>query len=208
MAYVVLMSLADMKIFTTAALLATALVCNAIPLNYEIGSGSTVSANSADPGLKIKTQLSSTLTGTSFTLNDGESTTFQFFKIWADEGSVESDDLAQKQITASIDFSSPSVDANFTGLTFGANINLLYDKATVTWDAPALITLSDRTFSITLSNLEFSKGSLLDFDLGDSRKWVTATLTQVSSSVPDGGSTAVILGLSLCGMSMLRRKLA
>jgi hypothetical protein len=198
------------KIAILAALLITAV--NTQALQYQIGNNSSVVATTEDPGLVIGTSLSSTLAGTAFNLNDGGSTTFNFFQIWATESAVNPvDDLDPKPITATLDFVTPNIDAVIQGVTFGATINLLYDKAVLTWDAPALISVSDRQFSVALSNVEFSKGSFLDFDLGKSKSWVKATVTQISSgvtasSVPDGGSTAMLLGATLFALGFVRRK--
>ena len=52
-------------------------------LYYEVGSNSSVRANSG-AGLSIKTALSPSLASRSFTLNDGQSSSFRFFDIWTE----------------------------------------------------------------------------------------------------------------------------
>lgn len=200
------------RIVIMAALIISGATSYGIPLQYQIGGGSSVTANNADPGLVIGTELSSDLSGTSFNLNDGQSAQFNFFKIWSVESAVNPvDDYAPKPITATLDFTTPSIDAVIHGVTFGATINWFYDKGVLTWDAPELITVADRTFSVSLSNVEFSKGGGFDFDLGSSKQWVTATVKQVSSgtvlaSVPDGGSTVILLGSAVAALGMFRMR--
>lgn len=196
-----------------AALVATTVATQAISLNYQVGGGSTVVANATDPGLVLGTHVPSSLSSIAFTLDDGQSTTFNFFKIWADENSVGSDDEASKNITATLDFSVPDVDAAVYGLTFGAQLNIVQDAAYLTWNAPAVVTLADRVFEVELSDLEFAKGHIFDWDLTDKKSWVTATVTQISSStgevpnsVPDGGATLVMLALGIAGLSCVRRQ--
>jgi hypothetical protein len=196
-----------------AALVATTVATQAISLNYQVGGGSTVVANTADPGLALGTHVPSSLSSIAFTLDDGQSTTFNFFKIWAAETSVSSDDTVPKNITATLDFSVPDVDAAVYGLTFGAQLNFIQDAAYLTWNAPAVVTLADRVFEVELSDLEFAKGHIVDWDLTDKKSWVTATVTQISSrtgevpnSVPDGGATLVMLALGIAGLSCVRRQ--
>src|SRR5688500_17500821 len=90
----------------------------AIPLDYELGTGSFVTANSGS-GLQIQTSLFSGLADQAFTLNDGASYTFNFFKIWTDESTVDSDDTVMKPITATLDFDVPDLDAKVQGITIG-----------------------------------------------------------------------------------------
>jgi hypothetical protein len=194
-----------LKAATLAFFIASAMSTQA--LQYEIGTGSTVEANSTDPGLVVGTSLSSTLSGTTFNLNDGGSTTFNFFKIWADEGSVNSDDLTQLPITATLDFLTPTIGAVVEGVTFGATVIWgMGDHGVLKWDAPVTVAVADRTFEVALNDVIFSKGL---FDLSNDSSWVKATVTQISSSaaasVPDGGATMLLLGVGIAALGVFRR---
>jgi hypothetical protein len=53
----------------------------AVPLTYEIGDGSTVSSSFSDPGRVIKHALVTGVQDVAFSLNDGQSYTFDLLKI-------------------------------------------------------------------------------------------------------------------------------
>lgn len=202
-----------LKFGTAAAALTVALAvvprAAAIPLHYEI-SGGSVSALSSDPGLVVSTSIASGLSGTDFTLDDGENSGwFSVFKIWTNETHVNGDDLLYTPITATLMFSDPVANANVTGVTFGASI--LWGAGQwgrVEWDGPAWVVLGDRTFSVRLSDETFNAGI---FGLDEGKKHgavVKAKITQYSSTptpVPDAASSIVLLGLGLVTVGLVRR---
>lgn len=179
----------------------------AVPLGYDIGGASSVSANSTDPGLVISTSLSAGLSSVAFTLNDGQSSTFAFFNIWTNEGSVESDDTASKPISAYLDFAVPmpnsgtTVDGETYGVRTGFLGNIQYGQ--LVWDGPVIVTASDREFVITLSNEVFNYGEL--WGTGCKGATVEATVTQRSSSVPEASATLSLLGLGMLAIAGFRR---
>ena len=201
------------KLGTAAAALTLALAAvpraAATPLHYEI-SGGSVSALASDPGLVVSTSIASGLSGTDFTLDDGESSGwFNFFKIWTNETHVNGDDLLYTPITATLMFSDPLANAEVTGVTFGASI--LWGAGQwgrVEWDGPAVVTLGDRTFSVRLSDETFNGGI---FGLDEGKKHgavVKAKIVQVSSTatpVPDAASSILLLGLGLVSFGLIRR---
>ena len=171
----------------------------AVQLTYEMGDGSAVSGNFSDPGLAIKYALVAGLKDVAFSLNDGESYTFDLFKIWTDETDVAlGEDTVKKPITVNLDFDTPNESLNLSGDTFGINGFLQWGQ--VSWDGPVTLTLTDRTFRVSLSDEQFNKGF---FGLDEGAKYgamVQATVKQIGSSyvsVPDNGSTAMLVGLSL-----------
>ena len=187
-------------------------VAFAVPKYYEIAGGS-INGNFSDPGLVINTSLASGLAGTSFTLNDGGSSTFNFFSIWTDETTVNSDDLVARSISATLSFSDPLTGATVNGITFGGSIIFgLAQWGQIQWNGPTTITLGDRQFSMSLSNEMFNPGL---FGLGNGQGCgtiVKATITQLFStgassvSVPDGGNTAMLLGVAAAGLVLFSRK--
>lgn len=87
------------KAVVFAAALCVAPSAKAVLLGYTVGADSVVNANTGS-GLIISTELNGALEGTHFSLDDGDSWTFDFFRIWTTEGSVESDDRSPKAISA------------------------------------------------------------------------------------------------------------
>jgi hypothetical protein len=194
---------------TLPALLACAL---AAPLahatSYEIGSGSSVTANTGDP-LLISTSFVSGLNNVAFDLNDGESYTFGFFKIWTTEGNVGSEDTTPVAISATLDFDNPfDENANFLGVTFGGTAYFGFAQwGQVVWDAPVTLSSGGLQFEISLSNETFNSGTWWGLDEGKKKgAIVEATVRQVSSNVPDSGSTAALLGLALVGIGAIARR--
>lgn len=176
---------------------------------YEIGNLSSVTASAVDPGLQIGASIVTDLAGTSFSLQDGQSFTVDFFNIWTTESTVNlEDDTASKPIVAKLDFSIPDEEAVFSGVTFGGKITWLLvlnqQYAKVEWDSPVTLSIADdREFSIALSDEVFNVGL---FGLGSEGGTVEATIKQLSShvpSVPDSGSTLILLGGALVGISTL-----
>lgn len=193
---------------------ALAPVAFAVPKYYEIAGGS-INGNFADPGLVIHTSLSGGLTGTSFTLNDGGSSTFNFFSIWTDETTVNSDDLVAHAISATLNFSDPLTGATVNGVTFGGSILFgLSQWGQIQWNGPTTITLGDRVFSLSLSNEIFNPGI---FGLSDGQgcgATIEATVRQISSSlsnpsgssVPEQGNTILLLGAAAGALIVFSRQ--
>jgi hypothetical protein len=129
----------------------------AVQLTYEIGDGSAVSGNFSDPGLVIKYALVAGLQDVAFSLNDGESYTFDLLKIWTDETDVALwEDTLKKPITVNLDFDTPDESLSLDGDTYG--IDGLWQWGQVTWDGPVTLALTDRTFKVSLSDEQFNKG--------------------------------------------------
>jgi hypothetical protein len=205
--------------FALPAILACALASSvALATPYEIGTGSSVSANSGD-GLIIKTSLVNGLSNVSFNLNDGQSTTFNFFKIWTEETDVGGDDTNPVAISAILDFDSPlDTGANVSGNTSGGTapdpifgINGFYQWGKVTWNAPAIVSSGGLTFKVSLSDEIFNEGAWWGLDEGKRngaivQATVTQLCTEVPSRVPDSGSTIAFLGLALASVGIISRR--
>lgn len=200
--------------FALPAILACALASSvALATPYEIGNGSSVSANTGD-GLMIKTSLVNGLSNVAFNLNDGQSTTFNFFKIWTDdkESDVGKDDKNPIAISATLDFDNPlDTGANVSGVTFGGSFLFgLYQWGEVVWNAPVIVSSGGISFKVSLSNETFN-GGLFGLNEGECNgAIVQATVTQlcadVPSRVPDSGSTIAFLGLALASVGIISRR--
>ena len=186
---------------------------DALALSYTV-SGGSVNPNT-DDGLIIKYSLYLPSNPYQFSLEDGESETFNFFKIWTDETNVNPDDQLSQGISATLNFSVPATSATVSGLTFGGSILWgVTQWGEVVWQTPAPeFTAPDgRVFQVTLSNEIFNEGI---FGLNEGKQYgaiVKATVKQIGSSytsVPDNGSTAMLLGLSLLVIAIVsHRKVA
>lgn len=200
----------------TALLLGGAMEAHAISMSYEISGGSVLANTETDDGLNILTQISDDLPGYSFSLDDGESETFPFFKIWTDEGTVNlREDTVPKSISATLNFSDPTgLSADVPGVTFGANL-FIFQTGIVLWGGPSIVTAGDRTFSLELDDAIFNSG-LFGMKPGEEKGgWINATITQTSSrtltgtpptNVPEAASTLVLLGAGVAALIGFKRK--
>lgn len=179
---------------------------DASAVQYTIAGGS-LSGNTVDPGLVVNWQLSSNLSGTSFSLKDGESATFDFFKIWTSESDVNTDDKQQKSFLASLNFSDPFSTASLGGITFGGTTWYGVDSAKLIWTSgPAMVSVDGLTYSVSLSDAIFNAGFLSLNNGMKSGAMVQATVKQIA--VPDNGSTAILLGVTLLVIALFHRRSA
>lgn len=198
--------------FALPAILACALASSvALATPYEIGNSSSVSANTGD-GLIINTSLVSGLSNVAFNLNDGQSTTFDFFKIWTPETDVGKDDKNPVAISATLDFDNPlDTGANVSGVTFGGSFLFgFYQWGEVVWNAPVIVSSGGISFKVSLSNETFN-GGLFGLNEGECngaivKATVTQLCTEVPSRVPDSGSTVAFLGLALASVGIISRR--
>lgn len=202
-----------LRLLATASLIVVSLQgLRAVPLNYDIGTGSSVTANTSNSGLTIHTSLVAGLSSVAFTLNDGQSTTFSFFDIWTNEEDVNGNDTTPKSISAYLDFAIPSPNSGTTvnGDTYGVVTGFMgkVQYGTVVWDGPVTVTAADRTFQITLSNETFNYGD--HWDLGCVGATVEATVKQLRSptTVPETSATLSLLGLGMLMIVGFRRRIA
>lgn len=203
------------RLLAGSLLLLLAASAHAVPLHYEIGSGS-VTANTAEPGLVIGTSVQPTVAGTSFTLDNNQSFTLAFFSIWTNEPTINADDLVASTISATLNFTDPFTGATVNGITVGGKyFKGLSQWGQLTWNGPVTITLAgDRTFQLSLTDATFNAGygGLNEGALCGAE--VSATITQISSvappeqrppSVPENGKTAFLLGTALVALRLLAR---
>jgi len=179
-------------------------------VHYEIGPGSSVSANQG-LGLIINTAVV-VPTGSANDLNDGGSWTFDFFDIWTTENSVDWDDiLVPGAISATLNFAAPPGSAEVTGQTFAFTLGFA-STGVLVWQGPDTVTSGGVTYEVSLSD-EFFNGKW-GTRLNPGREHgatVQATVTQLSSGqgspVPaPAAPLLVMVGLGLVGW--LKRRIA
>lgn len=204
-----LVAMVAMMVFCAAG------AANALSLYYEVGADSSIFGSAlSDPGLEIEYAFDAGLVGHSFWLDDGQQTTFDFFDIWTDENYVHLDDLFSQTIYATLDFDAPDAHGTVEGNTVAATFLAAFSWGEVTWNGPQIVTVADRQFEIALSDETFSGDWGLGLDPGQGQgATVQATVRQVwgvqgnqGNQVPDGGATLAMLGLTLVGLGILRRK--
>lgn len=156
----------------------------------------------SDPGLVVN--ASPTTGSSSFSLNVGQSTTFNLFRIWTDETSVQYDDTIAQSIFASFTLTQPVASGTVSGVTDG-NWGLL-QYGTLNWGGPLMLSFGNGgLLSIALSNATFNWG-LFGLTPGMHRgATVTATATYVAAPVPVPAAGALLLG-GLGAMALMRRR--
>jgi hypothetical protein len=151
----------------------------AVPMIYQVGTNSSVTLNSAEPGLILTYNILAT-TPFSFTLNDNgvqdfdetgiDEISFDFFKIWVTEATIDPDDFQHRNIAAALDLTTlgapviagSAASGNGTFFSTGPAVppapNRVRWQGNLLWDDPApTFVASDRTFTIDLSNAFFNE---------------------------------------------------
>jgi hypothetical protein len=153
----------------------------AVPQSYTIADWDATSSNPII-GINVLAEPAP------FILDDSGEQTFDFFTI---NSSVFT---ATTSINAAINFSDPAQEVDITGAAGAVFANYSTD-----FNTPQTFALADRTFSVTLSEPSFQTRTPAT---------VTATIRQLSSnvSVPDSGSTGMLLGLGFLVIAFASRR--
>ncbi|WP_297970251.1 VPLPA-CTERM sorting domain-containing protein [uncultured Amaricoccus sp.] len=157
----------------------------------------------ADPGLVVRTSAPG---GFSFDLADGQTTSFDLFRIWTDEGDVGADDTAPRALDVAFYLGSASGTLGGTTRGHGG----FFQWGSVDWSAPLLLDVGSGVLSIALQNATFNGGVLGLWDGAKHGADVSASFSyaeRAPAPVPlPAGFGLIALGMGALGLASRRRQ--
>jgi hypothetical protein len=166
----------------------------------------TISAHTVDTsGLVINTQ--NVAVTPTFSLSPGGSATFDLFKIWTPETTVNlGEDTTKLDISVAFTFDPPPSSGGVTGSTYG--VWGVFQSGKVVWNNPAVVSFPNGgQYTLALSNETFNTGWLgLNEGLGQGATvQATLTYTQAPAATPEPASM-LLLGSGLAGLAGIIRR--
>lgn len=162
----------------------------------------------ADPGLVLNVHPS---TGpVSLDLNEGDSVTFDLFRVWTNETSVNSDDYNGQSVNVAFNMTSP-VTSGVLGGTSSGNTAVFgfFQGGNISWNNPLQLTFGKNgtgLLEISLSDESFNWGAFWGTVPGKHHgATVQATATYVMAPVPLPASALLLLG-GLGGLAFMRKR--
>jgi hypothetical protein len=201
---------------TAASAHATVFTLESYTVNANIGDANSDSGLTVD----IKDLLTIPALGKNIDLGTTNPQTFNLFKIYTPETSVNADDLNPVDISVDFAFSAPTPNSGATvGGTTQGNLILfgLFQDGSVSWNGPGIFTwtapglANPGEMDITLSNGSFDTG-ILGLHGGSSAGYVVTAQFDwqhdPSGAVPEPASWALMIGGFGMAGTMLRRRRA
>lgn len=176
----------------------------AVPYTYVMGPNSSIDTSGTSSVLEMQATINPDLNNLMFSLDVGNSYTFDFAKIGTTETWINNDDLNPGSITAYVDFANPDITQIIGGASIGFTGTFDFDQGwKLTWNDPVIVNFaSGGQFSIQLSDATHSNGWWTG--PGGSER-ITGTITHNANPVPEP-STAFLLGSGLLGLLGYGRK--
>jgi hypothetical protein len=138
-------------------------------------------------------------TPASWSLSAGDQATFRLFRVGTDENTVSYHDLDHFPISVAFDFSSPSLQGNVSGESWGT-VESGDDRGHVRWDDPVEFHFGTTgLFTIDLTDVGFGTPAWTSV-------WATLTYARADTEPVPEPSTMLLFGSGLVGLVVFRKR--